>query len=192
MKLRLNQSMDDKMKNAVAVVLLLAAASFAQDKAPLAKPRAACGSSSVQFEVKTDKTEKKRPLAEPPADRALVYVIQNLRAGCFMCDTTTRIGLDGAWVGATRGNSYFSFSLEPGEHHLCADLQFVAAGSETTALASLNADSGTTYFFRARLTDQNNTARGAVDWTVDLEQIDPDEGMFLIASYDFSNHHQKK
>jgi hypothetical protein len=30
------------------------------------------------------------------------------------------MGLDGEWVGATQRNSYFSLSVDPGEHHVCA------------------------------------------------------------------------
>jgi len=182
--------MNNRMKNAAAGILLLATASFAQDTAP-AHPRGACGSPNVQFEVKNEKADKKNSPAQP-SDKALVYVIENQRAGCFMCDTTTRFGMDGNWLGATKGNSYFSFSADPGDHHLCADLQAVTPGSETVSLTSFNAEAGKTYYFRARLTDQNNSGRGGVDWALDLEAINGDEGQFLVSSYELSSHKQKK
>lgn len=199
--------MDGRMKNAVAVILLSAAALFAQDQPAVSQPavnqpavnqptvshaRASCGSGNIQFEVKTEKADKSHHPAQPAPDKALAYVVENRRAGCFLCDTTTRIGLDGAWVGATRDNSYFSFSVEPGEHHLCADLQFVPSSSETTSLASFTAEAGKTYYFRARLTDQNNSGKGPVDLALDLEPIDSDQGQFLIASYGVSTYRQKK
>src|ERR1019366_9119074 len=31
----------------------------------------------------------------------------------------TKVGLDGAWVGANQGSSYFFFATTSGEHHLC-------------------------------------------------------------------------
>lgn len=178
------------MKNIVAVVLLFGATSVAQDQAAIRHARAGCGSRNVQFDVKTDKSH--HPMAQPAPDKAQAYVVENLRAGCFLCDTTTRIGLDGAWVGATKGNSYFFFSVEPGEHHLCAGLQSVPSSSETTCLASFTAEAGKIYYFRVRLTDQNNSGKGGVNWALDLEPIDGDQGQFLIASYGFSTYRQRK
>jgi hypothetical protein len=178
------------MKSIVALVLLFAAASVAQDQATIGNARASCGSRNVQFDVKTDKG--RHPVAQPAPDKALVLVVENLRAACFLCDTTTRIGLDGAWVGATKDNSYLSFSVEPGEHHLCADLQAVPSDSETTGLASFTVEAGKTYYFRARLTDRNNSGKGGVNWALDLEPIDGDQGQFLIASYGLSTFRQRK
>lgn len=160
-----------------------------RDQSKAAQPRASCGPASVQFEVRS---EKKHPIAQPAADKALVYVVENLRAGCFLCDTTTKIGLDGTWIGATKGNSYLSFSLDPGEHHLCANLQSEPSGSDTTGLASFIADAGRTYYFRVRLTDQNNSGKGGVQWAVDLDPLDSDQGRFLIDSYESSSYHKKK
>jgi hypothetical protein len=178
------------MKNLVAVVLLWGVVSVAQEQAIIGHARAGCGSGNVQFEVKTDPSH--HPTAQPAPDKALAYVVENLRAGCFLCDTTTKVGLDGAWVGATKDNSYFSFSVEPGEHHLCAELQSVPSGSETISLANVTAEAGKVYYFRARLTDQNNSGKGGVDWAVDLEPINSDEGQLLIASYGVSTYRQKK
>ncbi len=159
------------------------------DQARAAHDRASCGSGSVQFEVKN---EKKHPGVQPAPDKALVYVVENLRAGCFLCDTTTKIGLDGTWIGATKGNSYLSFSLDPGEHHLCANLQSEPSGSDTTSLASFTADAGRTYYFRIRLTDQNNSGKGGVQWALDLDPLDSDQGQFMIESYEASSYHKKK
>ena len=160
-----------------------------KDQARVAHARASCGTGSVQFEVKT---EKKHPGAQPAPDKALVYGVENLRAGCFLCDTTTKIGLDGTWIGATKGNSYLSFSLDPGEHHLCANLQSEPSGSDTTSLASFTADAGGTYYFRVRLTDQNNSGKGGVQWALDLEPLDSDQGQFMIESYEASSYRKKK
>jgi len=33
------------------------------------------------------------------------------------------MAMDGAWVRANHGNSYFALSVEPGEHHVCVTLQ---------------------------------------------------------------------
>jgi hypothetical protein len=169
-----------------------------EDRAPknqsaTTNPRASCGPATVQFEVRNEKkTEKKHPLDGPAPNQALVYVVENLRAGCFLCDTTTKIGLDGNWVGATKGNSYFSFPLGPGEHHLCASLQSDSSGPETTSLAGFSADAGATYYFRARLTDQNNSGKGGVKWALDLDPLDSDQAQFMIDSYEQSSYRKKK
>ncbi len=178
------------MKNIIAIVLVLGAVAVSQDQATVGHTRTACGPANVQFDVKTDQNH--HPVAQPAPDKAVAYVVENLRAGCFLCDTTTRFGLDGAWVGANKGNSYFFFPLEPGEHHLCAEMQSEPSSSETTCLASFTAEAGKIYYFRARLTDRNNSGKGGVDWALDLEPLDGDEGQFLIASYGYSTYHQKK
>lgn len=161
----------------------------AKDQPAATRPRASCGLSSVQFEVKN---EKKHSIAQPAPDKALVYVIENLRAGCFLCDTTTKIGLDGSWMGATKGNSYISFALDPGEHHLCANLQSDPGGSDATSLARFTADAGGIYYFRVRLTDRSNSGKGGVEWALDLDPLDSDQGRFLIESYESSSYRKKK
>jgi hypothetical protein len=187
------------MKN-LAVVLFCAGVAIAQNPASASRFRAACGNSSVQFEVKNEK--KERPEKADKADKsdngadadssARLYVVENLRAGCFLCDTTTRIGLDGNWVGATKGNSYFSVSVEPGEHHLCADLQSVTSSPDSTGLAGFTAEAGKSYYFRAKLTDRNNSGKGGVQWALDLEPIDSDEGPFLVGSFEVSSARPKR
>jgi hypothetical protein len=58
--------------------------------------------------------------------------------------------------------------------------------------ASFTAEAGKIYYFRVRLTDQNNSGKGGVNWALDLESIDGDQGQFLIASYGFSTYRQRK
>jgi hypothetical protein len=185
----------------LAAFLLLCAGAFGQNR-PTTKPHTACGSENIQYEVKNEKREKPAKgeksdgsnpgVAEAASERAEIFVIENLRASCLLCDTTTRIAMDGTWVGATKGNSYFSFPADAGEHHLCAELQSGAVTPETTSLAGFTADGGKTYYFRVRLTDMNNSAKGGVDWGVDFEPIDSDEGQFLVSSYEMSSSHPKK
>lgn len=87
---------------------------FAQDDAAAARAAAGCGPDSIKFEVKTDKNQHPAPQAEPT--KALVYVFQDVHQdnGLNIGTATTRLGLDGAWVGAIHGKSYFFFSAEPG------------------------------------------------------------------------------
>lgn len=70
----------------------------------------ACGP-DVNHKTETDK--KQHPIPEPPADKALVYVVRPTMMGNKV---QTKLAVDGKWVGINRGNNYFFFTLNPGEH----------------------------------------------------------------------------
>jgi hypothetical protein len=96
--------------------------------------------------------------------------------------------VDGAWVGAIRGNSYIFFSVQPGDHHLCVNWQSgFLTPSGLFALANLKAQAGKVYYFRARTFNESN--RG---YALDLDVTDNDEGQYLVASSAFSKSHPKK
>ena len=82
--------------------------------------------------------------------------------------------MNGAWVGATQHNSYFSISVEPGEHHMCADT------GPVIALAHFNAEAGKVYYFRARAFGGENQR------LFDFDPLDSDQAKYLIASYPLS------
>src|SRR5262249_36756507 len=102
------------------VLMVLVLPALAQDKpAPLP---AACGPLESKFDVHRDETQ--HAITPPEPGKARIYFIQDLGVvncinGCF----TVRTGVDGTWIGATKENSYFSVSVEPGEHHLCVSAQ---------------------------------------------------------------------
>lgn len=173
----------------VLVLMLLTLSAFAQQESGAAA--AACGPGKVKFDVKLDETQ--HTLAEPEAGKALVYFVQDVGAmncwgGCFQ----TRVGLDGAWVGAVQHNSYFSVPVEPGEHHVCASPQshFAPANSEKyagirLALAHFTAEAGKVYYFRTRWFGNQNQE------LFDMDAIDADQAKYLIASYPLSVSHPK-
>jgi hypothetical protein len=104
------------------VILVFTISAFAQDQ-PSARTSAGCGLASVEYDVKADKGS--HSITPPEAGKAMVYIVQHekrddgtLHIGAI----TTRIGLDGKWQGANHGQSYLSFSVDPGEHHVCVDL----------------------------------------------------------------------
>lgn len=87
----------------------------------LPSPRS-CGPAGVQFSVKADYGQ--HTVGRPEPGKALAYVLerfQDLPANAIT--PTVRVGLNGAWVGANRGLPYLVFSVDPGEHHLCASWQ---------------------------------------------------------------------
>jgi hypothetical protein len=63
-----------------------------------------------------------------------------------------KVGMDSRWVGAGNGHTYISFSVDPGEHHFCAEGKFfLGSKGKQISLTSFVAEPGKTYFLRARL-----------------------------------------
>ena len=171
---------------AIPVLLLFAVPAFAQDAAGTVVAPGGCGPDDQKFEVKT---EKQHPLGQPEAGKALVYFIEDDTAYGSFPQPTVRAGVDGVWVGATHGDSYFSFSVEPGEHHLCASWQTAVAlgAGYATAAAHLTAEAGGVYFFRVK----NKWQRDSGFLGTDFHALDPDEGQLLASKFSFSTFHPK-
>jgi len=168
------------MKIAFAV-LLFGASAWAQK--PSAGSAAACGPANVNFNVSLDNTVQ--ALVQPAPGKALVYFIHDKGNLVFPGYPTTKLGVDGAWAGANHGNSYFSLPIEPGEHHVCASLQSSLV-SVLAELAHFSAEPGKVYYFRTRL-----IWSGEVQ-LLELEQIDSDQGKYLIDNYPLSISTPKK
>jgi hypothetical protein len=170
----------------VLALLLFSISAFAQDPAAVSGAEAACGPKSVNFDVKDD--DSQHSVARPEAGKALVYVIQDMGAascpgGCI----TTKISLDGTWVGANHRSSYFSFAVDPGERHLCANWQSHFAGrSQIVGLAHFTAEAGKVYYFRTRVLGVEPTG------FFDVDPIDSDMGKFFVASFPLAVSHPKK
>jgi len=180
------------MKNmkSVLAVMLFAASAFAQNTSLQAAPQGTCGPKGVDFDVKTVPGQAVPQLED---GKALVFVNEVFKkAPGELGNPTIRIGLDGNWVGAVRGNSYFSFSVDPGEHHLCTHWQSrFKRLSREAAFTSFNAEAGKAYYFRARISYQSAYG-GAATMSLDLEPINDDEGKYLVASNPLSNAQAKK
>jgi hypothetical protein len=176
------------MLRIVLFVFLFASPVLAQDSAALAA--AGCGPNDVRFEVKTDK--KQHPTAQPEAGKALVYVIGDTwgdHAAIHVGTPPARFGIDGTWVGANGYRSYFFFSVEPGDHRLCTNLQakFERIVKSSTAAASFTAEAGKSYYFRTV-----TPVAGASGGPTELAPVDPAEAQLLIAAAAFSTFHLEK
>lgn len=140
----------DVIKSLFAILILTSFA-LAQNQPP-ARTAAGCGPGTVQFHVKADKT--KHSIAQSDSGKAVVYVLQVEKrdVGAWSLGaTTTRVGLDGRWKGANHGQTYISFSVDPGEHHLCTDWQSsLRQFSKLCAAATVTAEPGKIYYFRTR------------------------------------------
>lgn len=150
-----------------------------------------CGPSKTKFDVTLNGSQAVPARAE--VGKALIYVIEVFRRPPGEIGAPTiRVGLDGAWVGANHGTSYLSFTVNPGEHHLCTNWQSVFKRlSDQHSLTSFTAEAGKTYFFRVQ-THVESEGRGSEVWYIDLQPINPDEGKYLIASSPLSVSQAKR
>ncbi len=164
------------------IALLFAAPAVAQT--PSSGLPAACGPEKVTF--KATVLETRQTLAQPTPGKARVYFVQdNGMLGDEYQHDTLRIGLDGAWAGAYKNNSYFTVLVGPGEHHVCANVQSRLSVGQLLALAHFTAEAGKVYYFRTRFL--NGLTRGYPPSPyVDLDPVDNDQGKYLIASYPLS------
>jgi len=167
------------------VIIFLAITAIGQTKSGPTAP-AACASKSASFDVKLDRSQ--HTLLPTESGKARVYFIQDFGfASCLGNCLTTKVGVDGTWIGANQNNSYFSVSVEAGEHHLCVNPQSrFATETRYVELAHFTAEPGKVYYFRTRTLGGNNNP------VLDFEPVDSDQAEYLIASYPLSVSHLKQ
>ena len=174
------------MKTLLKLTLFVFAAPVFAQQQPPASGGSACGPMNVEFDATADKSRHDVPQAE--AGKGLVHVIEIFQRSPGELDPTIRVGLDGAWVGASRSNTHLSFSVDPGEHHLCASWQSMFKRlSQNVALAPFTAEAGKVYYFRARILQLENKV-----FTLELEAINPDQGQYFVSTLPPSVSHPKK
>jgi len=182
------------MNGALALVLF-AAPVLAQNSTAQVAPQGPCGPDQAHFDVEKVPSH---PSTEVEPGKALVYVSEVFKkAPGELGDATLRIGLDGDWVGAVKGNSYFPFSVEPGEHHLCMRWQsHFKRLSREAAFTVFTAEAGKAYYFRARVTYDYGPDYGhsgnVAGMSITLDPLNSDEGQYLVASNPMSVPHPKK
>jgi hypothetical protein len=124
-------------------------------------------------------------LAQPDPGKARVYFFQDAGTSHTLGYPTVKLAIDGAWVGANHGNSYFSVSVEPGEHHVCVTLQSSLV-AQRVELTHFTAEAEKVYHYRTRLVMSRTVE------LLDLDPIDSDQGKYLIASFPLSVSNPKK
>lgn len=146
----------------------------------------ACGSANVNYKVSLDQSQHGPVL--PQAGKALVYFIHD--AGIpdgnpIFAYPTLKYGVDGNWVGAGHGDSWFAVAVTPGEHHICTTLQssFV---EQRVELAHFTAEAGKSYYFRTQLVTSRSVE------LLELEKIDSDEAGYLFSEYPMATATAKK
>jgi len=114
----------------------------------------ACGDDSIKFDVNT---EKNQPVPEPPpAGSAQIVFVEEQNARTSFQMITVRYGVDGNWVGANYGNSYFVVNVTPGVHHLCVNAQ---GDKKAVGMTSFTAEAGQVYYYEASTTVTGSPGR---------------------------------
>lgn len=138
------------------MVLLFTSSAFGQTpNAADLRTAAGCGPAKARIDVKTDKKQHAAVQSEP--GKALVFVVTEYESEPHLQvigHITTRVGLDGNWVGANHQGSAFSFPVEPGAHRICSDLQSSAPRAPKLSSAiDLVAEPGVSYYYRIVLSE---------------------------------------
>jgi hypothetical protein len=166
----------------------------------------ACGKDEIKFNVTT---QKGQPVpAAPDSGKAQIVLIETLeRIGNvqFFGGKIARFGVDGAWVGADRGDSYFVVAVDPGVHHLCANWQTIGPDKKNVGVASFTADPGKTYYYQVKITQKGYVEAPATGLGVtsggggvsteesfDLTALSEDEGRYRVKSSALSTSTPKK
>ena len=172
-----------------SALLLFSLNAFSQDLLSTKAAQQACGQASAEYD-KSGMIKDHGPLPGPEPDKALVYLFQMYALHSSPCiggrGAIVRFGIDGRWKGATFGNSFLYTSLEPGDHHVCANWQ--TRGSTTpqlVALRSLRVEPGRTYYYGVRIVEAS--AQLLDTFGMELVPLDEDEAKMLLESYPLSD-----
>ena len=159
-----------------ALLLTLSLRAAAQSADELYKR--ACGPVNAAFNVQLLDTElaKPQPPAAPEPGKARVYFIQKEAEPTY----TTRIGLDGSWVGVVLHDSYIAVAVEPGEHHACAAT--LNRKKREAELIHFTLEAGKTYYYLVHGVVGTGGQYGATYATMLFGPVDSDEALLLIAS----------
>lgn len=174
------------MRKIMWLALLWAVPAFAQGNEAELRKAAGCGPAKEEYHAKVAKN--KHTVREPDSSKAMVYVIVEEFPSpsnfTYLGNITTRVGLDGNWVGANYGESFVSFAVEPGEHRICSDWQSQHKSQRHLSdAASLNAAAGRTYFFHAQLWTGNSGSGAESNHgpNFKLTEVDSSKGMLLVS-----------
>ena len=104
----------------------------------------------------------------------------------------SRIRPHGAWVGATKGDSYFTVTVDPGEHNLCASMQSAPTRMKKTftQMASITAEAGKVYYFEAAV--KMTGAMDASTATFSFAQLPEADGKYRIKAWKLATSKPKK
>jgi len=153
----------------------------------------ACGDDKVKFEVKVEKGLLEFPPIAPGKAR-LVFIETLDKHGVIGAAATARYGVDGAWVGANKGNSYFFIDVDPGNHQICANWQAINTTGRNVGMTEVNAAAGRTYYFETAILEQaesDGPHRVYTDIGFRFNPVPQQEGQYRLRMYALSTFTSK-
>jgi hypothetical protein len=156
--------------------------------------QASCGPDQAKFEVQ--RQAHSHPTGTPESGMALVYVFGDSEldnTAIHIGGLITRVGLDGAWVGAYEHKSYTYFSVNPGEHRLCTSQQSSLKSRRDNI--TFTAEEGKVYYFRTQPTPASlarSTASQVPNGEVELAAVDPAQAQLMVPKWAYSTSQPKK
>jgi len=170
------------MKPAIFVVLLCAPLlATMQAPAKTILPDS-CGDDSVKFDVKT---EKDQPAPALPAEgKALIVFVGTVPYESALAKfPAIRFGVNGTWVGANKGNSYFTLPVDPGVQNVCVSAQGVMRGmaKDLVDMQTFTAEPGKVYYYEARFGMIGGNGGGVL--TFGLAPLNENEGKYRVKAW---------
>ena len=144
-----------------------------------------CGSDSVKFDVKTEKDQP--PPAAPAEGKAQIVLVGTVPVESALARfPVIRFGVNGTWVGANRGNSYFALDVAPGPQNVCVSAQGVMQGmaKDLVDMQTFNAEAGKVYYLEARFGMMGGPGGGVV--TFGLAPLNENEGKYRVKAWKLS------
>jgi hypothetical protein len=126
---------------------------------------------------------------QPAPGKALIVFVETMEtAGSVPLNAQVRVGMDGKWIGATRGPSWFSANVDPGVRHLCVYWPSKMGPDPTRTHAnSVVAEAGKVYYFRIgvvwrKFNEGLHTmlAEPYQEQSVTLSPVNRDEAKYLL------------
>lgn len=169
--------------------MLLCASMLAPMQA-LAKPAIlpdGCGDDSIKFDAKQ---EKDNPGLPALADgKALIIFVETPPSSKWV--SKVRFGIDGSWVGATKGESYFTVIVDPGKHDFCASAEVPSQMTKTfTKMASMTIEAGKVYYLEAAINVIGGGNAGIAAF--DFAQLSEQDGKYRLKAWKFATSKPKK
>jgi hypothetical protein len=182
----------DAMKTKLVLFLLCFSLAFANSALAKTILPDACGDDSVKFDVKTEKNQPAP--AGPDAGKAQIVFINMVPYESALAKfPVIRYGVDGAWVGANKGDSYFTLTVDPGVRNVCVSAQGVLKGAAKDFIdqATLTAEAGKVYYFETNFGIIGGMGGGGV-MTFGIAPLDEKAGKYRVKAWKLSTSKPNK
>jgi uncharacterized protein DUF2846 len=178
-------------------VVILATTVWAQDNLS-PQMHAGCGPDQARFEVQ--RQAHSHPTGTAESGKALVYVFGDSEldnTAVHIGGLITRVGVDGAWVGAYEHKSYTYFSVSPGEHRMCTSQQssLKSRRDNNASAITFTAEEGNVYYFRTQPTPTalaRSSTSQVPNGEVELAAVDPAQAQLMVPRWAYSTSQPKK